>query len=370
MKKRVCIIYNFAQQYREGIFRLLDKEFDCDWFFGNNITDIKELDLSILSKTTKIKNKKFIHYPLTFQTGIIPLLWEKQHNIYLILGDMFCISTWLLLCLKKICFPHKRIYLWSHGWYGKESRFKRLLKKIYFGLADGNFLYGNYAKQLMLREGFPENKLFVIHNSLMYDTQIFLRNSMKRSNLYQEHFKNDYFNIIFIGRLTAVKKLNLLIDAIVILRQKGCNCNITFIGDGNERQKLQERVKNQQISNSVWFYGACYNEVKNAELIYNADLCVSPGNVGLTAMHTMVFGTPVITHNDFKWQMPEFEAIKPGITGDFFRAGDVYSLAETIQLWLKNNAHKRDIIRKACYKEIDTEWNPGFQIEIFKKYMK
>ena len=38
MKKRVCIIYNFAQQYREGIFRLLDKEFDCDWFFGNNIT--------------------------------------------------------------------------------------------------------------------------------------------------------------------------------------------------------------------------------------------------------------------------------------------------------------------------------------------
>lgn len=57
----------------------------------------------------------------------------------------------------------------------------------------------------------------------------------------------------------------------------------------------------------------------NAELIYNADLCVAPGNIGLTAMHAMMFGCPCISHNDFSWQMPEFEAIVPYKTGNFLK---------------------------------------------------
>lgn len=369
MYKKICIIYNFAQKYREGIFRLLEKEYDCDWFFGNNETDIKELDLSIFSRVVRIRNKHFIHSSLTYQVGVLPLLWKRQYDVYLVLGNVFCISTWLLAFLKRIFFPNKRIYFWSHGWYGKESQVRRLLKKIFFGLADGIFLYGNYAKELMLKEGFNGEKLFVVHNSLMYESQLLLRNSLTPSSLYQDHFKNNYFNIIFIGRLTTVKKLNLLIDALFILKQRGYYYNLTLIGDGCEKQQLQQQVKSYNLANNIWFYGACYDEIKNAALIYNADLCVSPGNVGLTAMHSMVFGTPVITHNDFKWQMPEFEAIEPGKTGDFFMEGDVHSLAETIQLWFKNNAYKREIIREACYKEIDTEWNPQFQLEVFKKHM-
>lgn len=73
----------------------------------------------------------------------------------------------------------------------------------------------------------------------------------------------------------------------------------------------------ERVDKNVWFYGSCYDEQTNAELIYNADMCVAPGNVGLTAIHAMTFGCPVITHSDFKWQMPEFEAIHPGKTGDF-----------------------------------------------------
>lgn len=96
-------------------------------------------------------------------------------------------------------------------------------------------------------------------------------------------------------------------------------------------------------------------------------LGVAPGNVGLTAMHTMVFGTPVISHNDFKWQMPEFEAIKPGKTGDFFERNSVQSLACTISKWFTEKKDKRDKVRQACYEEIDTNWNQYYQMEIIKK---
>lgn len=117
----------------------------------------------------------------------------------------------------------------------------------------------------------------------------------------------------------------------------------------------------------MWFYGACYDEKPNAELIYNADLCVAPGNVGLTAMHTMVFGTPVISHNDFKWQMPEFEAIHPNETGDFFEYKNTESLASTISNWFSVHKSDRAEVRRFCYHEIDTQWNPNFQIKVIRK---
>jgi glycosyltransferase involved in cell wall biosynthesis len=145
---------------------------------------------------------------------------------------------------------------------------------------------------------------------------------------------------------------------------------LTFIGDGVQRANLEVLVKEKQLEDQVWFYGACYDEKVNAELIYNADLCVAPGNVGLTAMHTMVFGCPVVTHDDFTMQMPEFESIKPGITGDFFKYGNEEELCKTIENWFENKNYNRETIRKACYDEIDSSWTPDFQIKVIKDVIK
>jgi glycosyltransferase involved in cell wall biosynthesis len=83
----------------------------------------------------------------------------------------------------------------------------------------------------------------------------------------------------------------------------------------------------------------------------------------------MVFGTPVLTHDDFPHQMPEFEAIKEGETGTFFKYGDVNSLAETINHWFEEKANERNAVRKACMEEIDHNWTPKFQMEVLKKHL-
>ena len=56
------MIYNFAPSYREAIFKLIDQEYDCDWYFGNNETDIKGLDLSVLQRTQLLKNHVIFRY--------------------------------------------------------------------------------------------------------------------------------------------------------------------------------------------------------------------------------------------------------------------------------------------------------------------
>ena len=368
-RHKLCLIYNFAPKYREGIFRLIDQEYDCDWFFGNNSTDIKGLDLSILKNVTVIKNQTVIKPPLYYQKGVLSLLKNDSYFTYFMLGDVNCLSTWLFIVLKHIVRPKKKIFFWTHGWYGKEGFPKKALKKFFFRLVDGIFLYGNYAKAEMIKEGFDSNKLHVIKNSLDYDRQLKLRNNISSSNIYKKHFNNANPVIIFIGRLTAVKKLDQLLKAVILLKQKGENYNTVFVGDGEMRSELEAEVMKYQLQDNVWFYGTCFDEKINAELIFNADLCVAPGNIGLTAMHALMFGCPAISHNDFRWQMPEFESIKPGITGDFFEYNNVEDLAQTISKWFDSKKDSREDVRQACYKEIDSYWNPHYQLNLLKKVL-
>lgn len=362
---KLCQIYNYASHYRAPIYTLISKEFDTDFVFGNSMGDIKKMDYSLLKGgVTEVDYK--VWHGFSFQKGVVSLL-RKQYDTYILTGETRSISTWLFLLLAKF-YPRKKVYLWSHGWYGKESSIERLLKKMLFKLPDGIFLYGNYAKQLMLEEGFCEDKLFVIHNSLNYDTHVALRKQMSVMPIYQNHFKNDYPNLIFVGRLTTVKKLELVLEAMALSRKQGKMYNLTLIG-GGERKDALERLSNELgLQDNVWLYGPCYDEKELSRLIYNADLCVSPGNVGLTAIHSLVFGTPVLTHNNFSLQMPEFEAVREDETGSFFEYDNVESLSKKLKEWF-SSGRDREEVRCACMKEIDESWNPYFQLEILKKVL-
>lgn len=367
MKNKLTLIYNTAPRYREAIFRSIDEEYDCEWYFGETKTDIKEMDLSLLKSTHYYK---YYGNPTKFywKSDILSLLFNRKNKVFLTLAESRSMTDYLFLGLSRLL--GKKTYVWTHGWYGKESKLEAILKKWQFRHSEGLFVYSNYARELMIKEGIPAEKIITIHNSLHYDEQKALRESIQPSDIYKSHFGNDNPVLVFIGRLTKVKKLDQLVDALQILKQKGENYNIVFVGNGTERERLEHKVERLGLKEQVWFYGACYDEKTNAELLYNADLCVAPGNIGLTAMHSLVFGCPCVSHNCFKWQMPEFEAIHEGETGSFFEMDNVESLADCICRWFAEKANQREEVRKACFNEIDTQWNPYFQMEVIRKNLK
>ena len=90
-------------------------------------------------------------------------------------------------------------------------------------------------------------------------------------------------------------------------------------------------------------------------------MSVSPGKIGLTAMHSMTYGTPVISHNNLDKQMPEFEAIVPGMTGDLFEYNDVKDLSITIEKWLFAKTKRPEIIDK-CINVIQENFSPESQV--------
>lgn len=341
----------------------MDKELHCDFYITQwKANPFKQMDFNNLKNLKRIsKNIKLIGR-FYWQKNAVKQIFKPYHY-YILIGDPSCVSTWVILFLSF--FFKKKTILWSHGWYGKESNIESLIKRIFFSLADDILLYGNYAKKLMINEGFNESRLHVIYNSLDYNSQLSIRNTLKPSNIFSNKFQNNYHNIIFIGRLTDIKRIDLLLFALFELRSQKKYFNLTIIGDGIKKNELVDLVKRLQLTENIWFYGESYNEQEISKLIFNADLCVSPGNVGLTAIHSLVYGTPVITHNDLSHQMPEFEAIEDNISGTFFTKNDYFALAESIANWF-SKCQDRELVRKNCYQVIDNKYNPYFQIEVLK----
>ena len=366
--EKILCFFTMASFYRFNIYLKMEKEFDCDFVFGPSNNGIKTFDCNKLKNFKQqveriyIINKRFF-----FEKKVISYMRKRLYTTFIVSGDPYSLTTWRLLFLSKIY--KTKIILWTHGYYGKENWLKKTFKKLMYRLSNHVFLYGDFAKQLMIKNNIaPESKLSVIYNSLNFDSQILERKKLVPESIYQEYFGNNNRNLIFIGRLVKRKNIDLLLNGLNILRNKGIHYNLTLIGEGNELNNLKILVDKLNLKQNIWFYGATFDESVLSKMIYNSDLCVSPGNVGLTAIHSMMYGTPVITHNNYKLQMPEFEAIDPLVTGAFFEYNNVQSMTHTITNWFEKGLD-RNLIRQLCYKVVDEKYNPDFQINIMKSVL-
>ena len=344
---------NIFPLYRESIWRLLrdEKNYDFHFFFSNqDLSGIKSISSTRHNKYHEIKNH-FFSGRLIWQSKFLKELINNKPDILILLGEMNVISNWLLAVFGRLF--RIKVYYWGHGIYGNEGFLKRLFRILFLKLAYGHILYGEWAKTKLIRNGFDKEKLQVVYNSLNYDGQ-----KEHFEKLLKQKTQTKVFKLIFIGRLTKTKKIDLLIkDLEKISNQIKYELNI--VGDGLEKPYLIH-LKNELGLSNINFLGPIYDEQTLSELIFNSNVCVSPGNIGLTAMHSLSYGTPVITHNDFKNQMPEAEAITENINGLFFRKDNIDDLAEKI---LKSSEIKFDkhLVRSV----IDEKFNPNFQKQIF-----
>ncbi|MHC5005260.1 MAG: glycosyltransferase, partial [Planctomycetota bacterium] len=256
----------------------------------------------------------------------------------------------------------KRVLFWTHGWTHPDSPLAAALKRAFFGLAHGLLLYGHGAKVIGLASGFDAERLHVIYNSLDYAAQRAAREAITAEDVRRtrtELFGDpDVPVVVCPTRLVPVRRLDQLLDALALLRRRGRTVNALLIGDGPQREELERQAAANELP--VHFYGACYDERELGRLIMAGTVTVAPGRVGLTAIHSMAFGVPVITHDDPARQMPEFEAIVPGRTGDLFPPGDVEALADRLDRWTVKPAVTADV-RAACIDIVERFYNPTFQ---------
>ena len=377
--KHVVITHHFLAHYRHPIYNLLCRQglpLPVYSFAAGTKTNIpiKTIDLCNAQlppgrgglRWRVLENFWFFRIFL-WQTGLIRLALDRKVDVIIYLGVMYHLSTWVSILAAKL--TGKRVLMWSHGYLKEEKGLKGWLRERFYRLSDGMLLYGKRSRDLMIRRGFDPDSLYIVFNSLDYDAQCAVRNSLSAELL--QGYKNllpdpQVPTVVYIGRLTASKKIAMLIEAAALLKERGTRVNVLLLGDGPELQLLKDLALHHGMAASIRFHGACYREADIGAFITLSDLCVAPGEVGLTCMHSLVYGTPVITHDNPDFQMPEWEAIVPGVSGDFFQEGSVSDLCRVMENWLSRATPRADVSR-ACQSVIDSRYNPHYQIKVINQ---
>lgn len=373
---KINFFTNIPSHYRARLwFEILKvKEWEAHFNYGkgsnssiNTIDFESEEFLPYIDRLHLIKNMWLMGRVLIWQKGVITKCIKDDFDQVVFLGEMYCLSTWIaaIICrLRSI-----NVSFWGHGVYGNEGRLKLLIRIFFYCLANKHLLYERRAKRLMIERGFKADNLHVVFNSLDYDSHKNLREKFINNDKYAvfPFFKNSNLPVlIFIGRLTTEKKLHMLLEVVAHMNKDKTNANLLVIGDGVEMANLKEKGRKGLNQEWLHFTGACYDEEIIAKYISLSDLCVSPGNVGLTAIHSLSFGTPIASHNNFYNQGPEVETIIDGFNGFYFKENDINDLKNKIEHWLMQDIDRSEI-RERCYEVIDQYYNPYYQISVFKR---
>ncbi len=362
-RPRVAIVYHFFAHYRAAVMVELARRSGLDVTLVGDAGDY-ESDIKAWQTPPDMRFRlapcRRLRGSAMWQKGVVGLALGNEFDALILLGNAYWPSTWLAAILGRL--RGKRVLFWTHGWITPPRGAKGAFRNAFYRLAHGLLLYGHLAKQYGIEAGFDPGRLHVIYNSLDYDAQRAARATVSAEDersLRRELFGTDAVAVAICStRLIAIRRLDLLIEAAAKLRAEGLPVVLLLVGDGAERANLEKLAAERGVP--AHFAGACYDEARLARYTMASNVTVAPGKVGLTAMQSLAFGTPVITHDEADDQMPEWEAIIPGRNGSLFRRNDADALAQAMRPWLTRPGVDA-ATRAECHKATDRFYNPSMQ---------
>lgn len=140
-------------------------------------------------------------------------------------------------------------------------------------------------------------KIFTNQNPVIINNPIPKEVIINNSNAIVQPFKEEIIKFITVGRLIQVKGYDRLLWAVNKCLQLGFNSfSLYMIGEGDEREKLEKFVFDNQIKN-VKFLGFQQNPypfMKHADALICSSYSEGFGN---TLVEAMMLNTPVISTN-------------------------------------------------------------------------
>ncbi len=136
------------------------------------------------------------------------------------------------------------------------------------------------------------------------------------------------FRVISVGRLAEVKGYPLLLDAVALLLAEGRDLRLTLVGDGPEREALEEQARRLGIAEKIVFAGwKPQDELR--ELYQNSEVCVLSSfaeGIPVVLMEAMASGVPCVAPRITG--IPEL--IRDGIDGLLVTPSNTEELASAI----------------------------------------
>ena len=184
-----------------------------------------------------------------------------------------------------------------------------------------------------------------------------------------ERDENTVPEILCVGRLTSAKGQHILLEAVHKVKEQGYRFRLTFVGDGEDRQSLENQVRELGLSEEVRLTGALGQE-RVMDYYRRADLFVLPSfaeGVPVVLMEAMAQEIPVISTRITG--IPEL--IEHDKTGLLVTPGNTGELAEAIVRVLEDDSLGETLGvegRKAVLREFNQSENYQYLHRLFNKY--
>jgi glycosyltransferase involved in cell wall biosynthesis len=150
--------------------------------------------------------------------------------------------------------------------------------------------------------------------------------------------------LLYVGRLAAEKGLPVLFESLGAMRAQQYEFELTLLGDGPDREKLEALARQHGIADRVMFAGYASPNVV-AEHLRRTDIFVLPSffeGVPVSLMEAMACGVPVIA----TYVGGVAELVQDGETGQVVYPGDPVSLKNAIVSYLDDFALRERVSRQ------------------------
>lgn len=256
-----------------------------------NTMDV-EIDISVLSGGMFMEELQQLN-----NVNIIPIKTPKNPIINRILKNLLCNSLYnkfkkmhnkkydisiAYYGINNYCDLYaaaanaKEKYLWVHnnfkGLY-EFSKYKTIFS-IRNKIMSRKFKY--FDKIVAVSESSKNGFIFIFPQ--YKDKMLVINNIMDCSRLERKNEKCEYKmkaknKLLYVGRLAAIKRVDLLIEQFEKVLKKLNDSVLYIVGDGPERSKLELKVKEKKLENKVIFLGSQknpFNYMKQADILVSA----------------------------------------------------------------------------------------------------
>ncbi|MBU3948108.1 MAG: glycosyltransferase family 4 protein [Proteobacteria bacterium] len=213
------------------------------------------------------------------------------------------------------------------------------------------------------------DKIFIAHNTL--DLNAILKRSEKFSedDLLQCRetmgvAPSDVL-LMYVGRISAEKKPEWVIQAVEYIRGQGLSVHAVFIGDGPSYTALKEYVSTFSIDvrSSIHILGRFPMEDVDLYL-KSADISVMPGMTGLAIVHSFALGKPYVTVKS-PYHSPEICYLHHRENG-LMTDNNLSAFCDAV-LFLVKNPLKRKAMGKCAYQYAISELSMKNQLNAFEQ---
>ena len=261
---------------------------------------------------------------------VFPLLKFRPHVVF---ASAFSVWTVLVLFLKLIT-RWRVIVLYdgsSPNTEFRDSLIRSTSRKIMARFTDA-FVANSKAAETYLVEalGVERDRVFT-KTYLVPDTNALLNQAVDDQPL-DLAMKHPTF--LFVGQVIARKGIRALLEACISLKQENKDFSVMIVGDGEQRQHLENLIQEHDLSKQVFWAGWIpYNQLGG--YFQNSDVFVFPSLEdvwGMAVLEAMALGKPILCS---KWANA-FEMVIQGSNGYVFDPHDPQELARFMAEFLQD----------------------------------